>query len=133
MQGRAITSEQVEKMLHGLRLGMTRRAAAGAAGFSKTAFYRMLEEDDGTLRTAVENAEHEAEATYTAIVAKAAGEPRNWTAAAWWLERRHPDDFGRRDRIDVKIDLRALAEKVAPGLDVDEVLAEAERIMAEAK
>lgn len=25
---------------------------------------------------------------------------RNWTASAWMLERRHPDDFGRRERID---------------------------------
>jgi hypothetical protein len=23
-----------------------------------------------------------------------------WTAAAWWLERKFPDDWGRRERID---------------------------------
>lgn len=33
-------------------------------------------------------------ATSLAIIAKAA--LTNWTAAAWWLERRHPEEYGRR-------------------------------------
>lgn len=100
-QGRAVTSEQTERLLTGLRHGLTRRAAAGAAGFSKTTLYRMIEADtDGTLVTAIENAEAEAEASYTAIIAKAAAEPRNWTAAAWWLERRRPDEFARREKLE---------------------------------
>lgn len=132
-QGRAITSEQTERLLEGLRFGMTRRAAAAYAGMSRTSFYRMLDTDKGTLGAAIEKAEGEAEAAYTKLVANAAAEPKNWTAAAWWLERRHPDNFGRKDRVEVKVDLRTIAEKVAPGLDVDLVLAEAERIMSEAK
>lgn len=102
MQGRAVTTEQIERLLHGLRTGLTRRAASAAAGFSKTTFYRMLELDaDGTLLTSIEKAEGEAEATYTAIVAKAALEPRNWTAAAWWLERRRPHDFARTEKAEI--------------------------------
>ena len=102
MQGRQVTSEQVEKLLNGLRLGMTRRAASASAGFSKTTFYRMLENDeDGTLGTAIEKAEAEAEATYTGIIAQATADPKNWTAAAWWLERRHPQDYGKKDRIEM--------------------------------
>lgn len=129
MQGRAVTGEQVEKLLFGLRNGMTRRAAAGAAGFSKTTLYRMLDNDtDGTLVTAIENAEAEAEATYTALVAQAAMEPKNWTAAAWWLERRRPDDYGRRERVDISFDFRREAERL--GLDPDQAVAEAERILA---
>ena len=128
-QGRAVTGEQVEKMLAALRLGMTRRAAAAAAGYSKSTFYRMIEHDDGTLRTAIENAEGEAEATYSALVAKAAAEPKNWTAAAWWLERRHPDDYGRRDRVDVTLNIEQLAAAIATDIDPAELVAEAERIM----
>lgn len=101
MQGRAVTSEQTEKLLNGLRLGMSRRAAAGNAGFSKTTLYRMIESDpDGTLVTAIEMAEAEAEASYTGIIAKATADPKNWTAAAWWLERRRPDEFARRERLE---------------------------------
>jgi hypothetical protein len=132
-QGKAVTSAQTDRLLDGLRKGMTRRAACAYAGFSRTTFYRMLDADKGTLVTAIEKAEGEAEAVYTALVAKAAMDPKSWTAAAWWLERRHPDDFGRKDRVELKVDLRTIAEKVAPGLDVDAVLAEAERIMSEAK
>lgn len=101
-QGREVTDTQVERMLDGLRMGMTRRAASRAAGYSKTTFYRMLENDaDGTLGTAIEKAEAEAEATYTALVAKAANDPKNWTAAAWWLERRRPNSFGKRERVEL--------------------------------
>ena len=102
MSGRAITDERIEKLLHGLRMGMTRRAAAGYAGFSKTTLYRMLEGDtDGTFGTALENAEAEAEATYSAIIAREAALPKNWTAAAWWLERRHPQDYARREKVEM--------------------------------
>jgi hypothetical protein len=101
-QGRAISNEAIEKLLKGLRNGMTRRAAAGFAGFSKTTLYRMLDNDpDGTLVTAIEKAEAEAEATYTFLVATAATDPKNWTAAAWWLERRHPAEYGKRERVEM--------------------------------
>ena len=132
MQGRAVTSEQTERLLEGLRHGMTRRAAAAFGGMHHATLYRMLA-NDATLATEVEKAESQAEAAFTKLVADAAANPKNWTAAAWWLERRHPDDFGRRDRIDVKIDLRALAEKAAPDIDPDAVLAEAERILQESR
>lgn len=115
MQGRAVTDENITRLLDGLRRGMTRRAASGYAGFSKTTLYRMLDEDDGTLGTSMEKAEAEAEAAYQTIVANAAADPKNWTAAAWWLERRHPEDYGKRERVEMTgkdggpIDTRQLA------------------------
>lgn len=103
-QGREVTEEHIEKLLGALRLGMTRRAACGAAGFSKSTLYRMLDDEhdpEGTLRTAIENAEAQAEATYSTIVANAAADPKNWTAAAWWLERRHPAEYAKRERVEM--------------------------------
>lgn len=98
----AVTDARVEKLLYGLRMGMTRRAASGYAGFSKSTLYRMLEDDpEGTFGTALENAEAEAEATYSAIIAREAAIPKNWTAAAWWLERRHPADYARREKVEM--------------------------------
>lgn len=93
-------------------------------------FYRMLK--DVTFVTEVEKAEGEAEGTYTAIVAKAS--EKNWTAAAWWLERRRSADYARHERVDMTvIDARKEAEKIAGeyGLDADAVLAEAEAILRE--
>lgn len=37
-----------------------------------------------------------------------AGIDGTWTAAAWWLERRYPDEYGRRDRRDVTVRTGAL-------------------------
>lgn len=129
MQGRSVTTTAIERMLNGLRLGMTRRAAAAAGGFSKTTLYRMLEADDGTLVTAMENAEAEAEGRYTAIIARATNDPKNWTAAAWWLERRHPNEFGRRDRVEVKVNVETIAARVAgDDFDVEALVEEAERL-----
>lgn len=124
----ALGTEQSNAALFALEMGCTRDAAAGAAGVSRTTFYRWL--DDGTFRDAVERAEHKAEAAYTLAVQQAV--PKNWQAAAWWLERRRHESYGRRDRVDMAIDLKGLAEKVAnaDGLDPDELLAEAERIIA---
>lgn len=128
-----LTGERLEAFLSGLRLGMTRRAASAAVGISKSTLYRMLAEEDpdGTLLDSIEKAEAEAEATYTALVAKAASEPKNWTAAAWWLERRRSADFARHDKVEMTVDLKREAEKIAAemGLDPDEVLREAQAIL----
>lgn len=50
---------------------------------------------------AVKKAEANAEVAMAAIIRKASNE--SWQAAAWWLERRFPDKWGRR-QTDVKHD-----------------------------
>jgi hypothetical protein len=123
-----LTDARVEAILNALRTGCTRRAASAVGGISHTTLYDWMK-NDLTLATAVERAEGEAEATFTAIVAKAA--VTSWQASAWWLERRKYMDFGRRDKLEMTVDLKAEAEKLASqlGLDPAEVLAEAEAIM----
>lgn len=131
-----LSGERLEKFLAGLKLGMTRRAASGACGIGSSTLYRMLAEDaDGTLREAIEEAEAVAEATYLSKVALAADDPKNWTAAAWWLERRRYQDFARHEKVDMSVDLRTISARIAEdaGLDADAVLAEAERVLAGAE
>ena len=52
-----------------------------------------------------------------------------WTAAAWWLERQHSDKWGKKESVEITI--RREAERLAKetGLDVDEIMAEAERLV----
>lgn len=123
-----LTEPRIEAALNALEMGCTRRAAAGAAGVTATTFYRWLE--DVAFRDAVEKAENKAEATYIAAVANAV--PRNWQAAAWWLERRHHEDFAQRSKVEMSVDLRAEVKRVAAerGLDEDAVMAEADAILA---
>jgi hypothetical protein len=123
-----MTDARIEAILNALRQGCTRRAAAAVGGISHTTFYDWMA-NDLTLAATVERAEGEAEATFTAIVAKAA--ITSWQASAWWLERRKYQDFARHDKLDMSIDLRKEAERMAAeqGLDAGAVMAEAEAIM----
>lgn len=116
-------------LLGALRLGNTRRAASAYAEISAPTFYRMME--DVTFREAVEKAEADAEVTYLARIA-AAVDAGTWQAAAWWLERRRYEDFAQRSKVEMTVDLKEEAKRIAEadGLDPAEVMAEAERIMA---
>jgi hypothetical protein len=127
----SLVGPREQAILQALENGCTRRAAAGAAGISHTTLYRMLDASV-TFRDAVEKAENLAEAKATTLVVKAAYEG-NWTAAAWWLERRRPDDYGKRVAVDVSIrdEVAKLASEL--GIDVEEAIAEAERVLAESR
>lgn len=125
-----LSDQRVEAILRALRAGCTRRAASAMGGIHHSTFYEWINHDP-TLADAVEKAENEAEAYFTSVVTRATQDPKTWTAAAWWLERRKFADYARRERVDMTIDLRKEAERVAEelGLDPAEVLAEAEAIM----
>ena len=122
-----MTDARVTALLNALRVGNTRRAACAHADIDPTTFYRWLDQD-ATFRNAIEKAEGEAESHYSTIIFRAAS--TTWQAAAWWLERRHPKDFGRRDQVDVQLDVQRMAERLATesGLEPAPILAEAERL-----
>ena len=120
------TGGRVESCLAALRIGCTRRAAAGAAGVSAQTFYRWL--DDVTFRDEVEKAEAQAEAAYTSVVQRATVD--SWQAAAWWLERRKHEDYGKRDRVDVSMDVRRAVESLTSDpAEIEAAVAEAERLV----
>jgi len=121
---------RVEAALQGLRLGMTRSAAAGAAGVTRVTFYNWLK--DEAFAAEVEKAEHEAEASYTRMLAQAAVEG-SVPAIQFWLERRRPADYGRRLDVQVGVEVRRVAEEIAARLpegegDPELILREAERL-----
>ena len=55
-----------------------------------------------------------------------AGRDGKWQAAAWWMERRYPDEYGQRIRQDIRVVSVEEAERV-----LDEALVEAELKIAE--
>lgn len=124
------TQAATDQLLAALEDGDTRRAASAAAGIDHTTLYRWMAKD-APLRTAVERAEGLAEHHRTAIVRKA-GDEGNWTAAAWWLERRKSEDYARRERVDMSVDISGQVRKLAAehGLDESTLMAEAEAILA---
>lgn len=87
------TPARVATILDAIRLGNDKKVAAVAAGVGQSTFYRWLE-DHQEFREAIEKAEADAETRKVGIISTAAED--TWTAAAWWLERKHPDRWARR-------------------------------------
>lgn len=115
-----------EVILNALRLGNTRTIAAAYAEVHRDTFYEWMR--DPTFSDAVEKAEADAEARFVGQIVKAA-HGGTWQAAAWWLERRNQNSWGKR----IDVNIRAIVEQYATqnGLDPVELLDEAERILAE--
>ena len=70
--------------------------ACARAGISQDTFGRWRKQS-ADFAEEVKKAEAEAIARNVTVIQKAAG--TSWQAAAWWLERRHPNDFARTERL----------------------------------
>jgi hypothetical protein len=124
------TPERRDKILQALRAGNTRGASCAYAGLSADTFALMLKRHS-EFSEAVKEAEASAEVRHVANIAKAA-KLGNWTASAWWLERRRHEDWGRKDRVEIISTVRELAR--ANGLtdeETDAAILEAERYLKE--
>ncbi len=100
-----LTPELQAKILTAVRAGNYVETAAAHAGINKATLYDWLkrgaDEESGIYRefsNAIEKAWADAEVMDVLLMSKAAQE--NWQAVAWRLERRHPDRWGRRERIE---------------------------------
>lgn len=114
-----------------VRDGVSPEIAARAAGIAASTYYlwrsKGRETQDGPyseFSEAIENAIAECEARALRVIQRAA--PKNWQAAMTMLERRFPDRWGRRERIDVYEHEKVLreAERIAArfGVPVEQVL-----------
>ncbi len=101
-----LTPELQDRIVELIRAGNYIETVCQAVGIGKTTFYRWLERGRNSKTkkgkfwefwNAIKKAESEAEAFYLDQIRKAAVEGR-WQAAAWYLERKYPDRWGRKDR-----------------------------------
>lgn len=104
-----LTSDVQQKLCDAIRAGNYLATAAAFAGVSESTLHNWLKrganEAKGRhhdLAAAVEKAMADAEARDVALISKAAADG-TWQAAAWRLERRFPDRWGRRDRLDATV------------------------------
>jgi hypothetical protein len=113
----SFTATKATRIVEAIRRGIPFKLAASAGGVSYNTFVRWRNE--GTRPDAprqlrefcnqVRTAESEAAQRFLGLIETAA--ERNWQAAAWMLERRHPELFGRsaeppsRGMMDIDLDL----------------------------
>lgn len=137
MRPSKFTPEARAAIIEAIAEGNTRAVAAACAGVDVSTFYRWMAEGEEALTgqrreffEAVKKAEADAIAAMVAIIRKAA--PTSWQAAAWWLERKYPDEWGRKDRVAIEDLLRREAERMADdlGLDAADIIADTQRILA---
>lgn len=133
MAGRASkrTEPNAVTIFEAIRVGATRKRAAAIVGISQDTLARWEKQDADFAHRLIEA---EAHRDRSLIVEIRTAAKRDWRAAAWLLERVAREDYGT-PKIDVNLTVRQVqerAERIASdlGLSVEEVIAEAESIMA---
>lgn len=74
-------------------------------------------ENQTNLSNALKKAEADAKAAMLTAIQKAAMEPKTWQAAAWWLERKYPEEFARPEVQLQREAVRESAEQLISGFE----------------
>jgi hypothetical protein len=129
------TAARVSLVLKAVGAGMSRSKAAALAGIAHQTIARWAAEDPQFgLDLAKAEAKEQMRLLERLDQVIEHPLPNTWQAIAWKLERRWPDEFGQKTRVDVNIDVQAEIRNMAEaaGLDPDLVMAQAEGILATA-
>lgn len=106
MTGLAFTPDRAMRIIHLIRQGAPNRTAALATGITEDAFYKWMQkgregrEGYDQFVVEVEKAQAQGEIERLNRISDAAING-NWQADAWYLERRYPERYGKKDRVDV--------------------------------
>jgi hypothetical protein len=114
------TPDRVKRLLDAIEMGATIVHACGYAGIRSPTYYRWLEEKSD-FREQVEMAEGKATVKWLLKIEQAANNGQ-WQAAAWKLERRFPNIYGRRVieqnvNVDYVVDLSGTNEDNSKALE----------------
>jgi hypothetical protein len=91
-----LTDEQRRSICTILSAGCDRETATNGVGCSLDELRREMTRNH-EFAIEVRRAEAACELTHMQNVRSAAREDKNWRASVWWLERRAPERYGRRD------------------------------------
>jgi transposase len=107
MRPEIITRKLIEEICNYIAAGYSYSAAAKLAGIAESTFFRWramgqlegAEEIYVVFYLEVEEASAFSEAEALQLVRSAAIKERNWRAAAWFLERRFPERYQKRNSL----------------------------------
>ena len=99
-----LTPEVQETIVDGINAGLTFRLTCARAGVNPATFYRWLEKGEaaqtGVYREFCDTASRaRADAALRLVSQITLQAPTDWRAAAFLLERRFPDDYGKRTEV----------------------------------
>ena len=89
------TKEMIEKISQELEMGLSREDCCVKFGIVKSTFYAWMKKSD--FSNVVSKAEQRCKDRNIKIIQKAA--LKSWQAAAWWLERKHREEYARRSEL----------------------------------
>lgn len=126
--------EVVNTITKALKAGCTKKDACTLASISEQTFYRWLREGEKAIEgstayqfcESIKKAIAEARARNVTIIQKHA--VNNWTAAAWWLERTDPENWGKRDRVEMTgadggaMEMRVISETEITDAEIVEIM-----------
>ena len=98
-----LTEEMVEQAIKLKADGLSNGDIICALGIAESTFYRWIGEPKNKLQRSLSEGLKKEEAQFkqtllTTIRAAALARNQYWTAAAWLLERKYPDEYGKADR-----------------------------------
>ncbi|MFA6728968.1 MAG: hypothetical protein WCS17_12265 [Prevotella sp.] len=107
MRKTKLTPQLQEQIGNNITLGMPLKFAAEAVGITEQTFYNWLKRGETESKGQffefnehVKECQAKAVQLHLKLITKAASEG-SWQASAWILERRHPSEFGRREKIEL--------------------------------
>ena len=92
-----LTYKMVEQAIEMKSHGMSNADICRGLGVSETAWYKWLKDPDSKVKVALVEGIKKAESQSIMATATREKNPQ-WTAAAWLLERKYPDEFAQTTR-----------------------------------
>lgn len=91
------TPKTIKIILDAIGSGATQRDASALAGISEDTL-SLWKKDDSDFSEQMRQKEIECKMVHVKIVQEAG--KKSWQASAWWLERKYPQEFANRPRIE---------------------------------
>ena len=101
-----LTRQLIESLCETIEAGNHIRVACQSAGIGESSYYRWLERAEGGaggIYREFQEAIKKAEGVGEAVLVEQILADASWQAKAWYLERRYPERWGRRDRLDSNV------------------------------
>jgi transposase-like protein len=105
------TPELERQIADCLRLGMSYPQTCDACGVSQTQF-RNWRKRYREFQDLIRQAEAEAVKLNLAVIQAAAASGKSWQAAAWFLERKHPEQWGKTETLSIEARKDAVKEAI---------------------